>query len=224
VPAAAARYDAWYATPLGAAVDLAEWRAVAELSSLRSGERALDAGCGTGIYTRRLLEHGLEVTGVDTDPEMLVAARLKAPEARLLEVDVTRLPFADGEFDLALAVTLICFVDDAERAVNELVRVTHPGGRVVLGELNRWSLWALSRRLKGWRGSARWRGAHFFSPAGLARMLRGAGAAGIETAAAAYLPPRAPAWVVARAHSVERFGRHLGPLGAAFSVARGSVT
>ena len=154
VPERAARYDAWFATPLGKAMDAAEAQTVFELAAPSPGERVLDAGCGTGLYSRRLLERGAVVSGIDADPGMLAAARLKAPAAALVEGDVTALPFPDDSFDLSLAVTLLCFVEDPPRAVAELVRVTRPGGRVVLAELGRHSLWAAWRRVKGWRGSA----------------------------------------------------------------------
>lgn len=51
-----------------------------------------------------------------------------------------------GTFDLSLAVTLLCFLErqERERMVGELVRVTRQGGRVVLGELARYSIWAHS--------------------------------------------------------------------------------
>lgn len=52
------RYDAWYATPLGALVDREEKQAVLALAKPRAGERALDVGCGTGIYTVALADLG----------------------------------------------------------------------------------------------------------------------------------------------------------------------
>jgi len=220
VGARAARYDAWFSTPLGRAMDAAEARAVLELAAPRPGELALDAGCGTGIYTRRLLAAGATVTGLDCDAEMLAAARLKAPSATLVLGDVTALPFPDATFDLSLAVTLLCVVGDPQRAVDELVRVTRPGGRVVLAELGRHSLWAAWRRAQGWRGSGTWKDAHFFTPGELAEMLRRAGTHDVQTRAAAYLPPAAPVWLQARAVPLERHARRLGSLGAAFSLAR----
>lgn len=219
----AARYDAWFATPLGSAMDAAEAGAVFELADPRPGERALDAGCGTGLYTRRLAERGATVTGVDADPEMLTSARLKAPTAKLVEGDVTALPFAADSFDLSLAVTVLCFVEDPQRAVAELVRVTRPGGRVVLAELGRCSLWAAWRRIKGWRGSDTWEHARFYTPHELAELLRRAGVRDVRTAAAAHLPPGAPVWLCSRAESYERRAALLGSVGAAFSLARGEV-
>jgi ubiquinone/menaquinone biosynthesis C-methylase UbiE len=205
-------------------MDAAEARAVLGMTSVQADERALDAGCGTGTYARRLAERGARVTGVDTDPEMLGAARIKLPAATLVEADVMQLPFADASFDLSLAVTLLCFVDDPQRAVAELIRVTRPGGRVILAELNRRSLWTAWRRIESWQGSKTWRDAKFFSPRELAGLLRNAGIDTVRTEAAAYLPPKAPAWLRVRAIAFERRAHLLGSFGAALSLARGDVS
>lgn len=219
----ASRYDAWFATPLGRAMDAAEARAVLGLADPQPGERALDVGCGTGIYTRRLAERGAAVTGLDSDREMLAAARVKVPQATFVEGDATALPFADDSFDLSLAVTLLCFVEEPQVAVAELVRVTRPGGRIVLAELGRHSLWAVWRRVEGWRGSQTWEEARFFTPRELGGLLGRAGAGEVRTSAAAYLPPGAPAWLRTSAASYERYARHLASVGAALSLARGEV-
>lgn len=88
----ASRYDAWFATPLGRAMDVAEARAVLGLADPQPGERALDVGCGNGIYTRRLAECGAAVTGLDADREMLAAARVKTPQATFVEGRVAGIP------------------------------------------------------------------------------------------------------------------------------------
>ena len=222
MPGRAAAYDAWYQTPLGKAAHEIERATVAELARPAQGERALDAGCGTGIYSAWLVSQGLQVEALDRDPEMLAAAQEKAPAARCIEGDATALPFADGEFDLALAVTLFCFLDAAQRAAaaRELVRVVRPGGRVVVGELARYSLWAAERRIKGWRGSTTWRQAHFTTACELRRLLRNAGATVVTARYGLYLPPWDEPWLVRRADAIERLGRPLGALGAAFVVAR----
>lgn len=78
----AAAYDAWYSTPLGAAANRIELDLVAELARPTRGERALDVGCGTGVYAAWLADVSLDVVGLDLDPDMLEAARAKAPGAR----------------------------------------------------------------------------------------------------------------------------------------------
>jgi hypothetical protein len=97
--------------------------------------------------------------------------------------------------------------------------VTRPGGRVVLGELARFSLWAAQRRLKAWRGSRTWRAARFTTAGELRRLLREAGASNVETCYGLYLPPWQLRPLTARADLIERLGRPLHALGAAFVVA-----
>jgi hypothetical protein len=45
--------------------------------------------------------------------------------------------------------------------MREMTRVLRPGGRLVVGELGRWNLWAAKRRMSGWPGSSIWRSAAF---------------------------------------------------------------
>jgi len=94
--------------------------------------RALDLGTGTGdgafALARRFPE--AEVVGADLAPAMIDEARRKTPpelepRVRFQVADASRLPFADGEFDLVAMNNMIPFFD-------ELTRVLTAGGRVVL--------------------------------------------------------------------------------------------
>lgn len=59
------------------------------------------------------------------------------------------------------AITILCFVKDPAPVFRETARVLRPGGRFVIGELGKWSVWSVSRRLRAWAGSRLWRRARF---------------------------------------------------------------
>ena len=104
----------------------------------------LDVGRGDGVLSVTLARQGANVTGVDVDRSMLEAARDHArgahADATYIEGNARSLPFADGTFDVVVAITVLCFVPDAGSAVSEMARVLRPGGRLVIGELGRHSL------------------------------------------------------------------------------------
>jgi hypothetical protein len=64
--------------------------------------------------------------------------------------------------------TMLCLVHDRRAAVHEAARVFRPGGRLVMGDLGRHSLWAAKRRVPGWFGSTVRRAAHFTTATELA--------------------------------------------------------
>jgi ubiquinone/menaquinone biosynthesis C-methylase UbiE len=105
------------------------------LSPFEGNEVALDAGCGTGSLTFALAPFVAEVVGVDTSTEYLEAGRATAPSnVRLVEGDVTALPFGYAEFDLACCHRVLHHVRRPELAVSELARVTRPGGRIFIAD------------------------------------------------------------------------------------------
>lgn len=161
------RYDRWFETPVGMAVLKQETRLVLEMLRPGRGERILDAGSGTGIFTHEILAHGAEVVGLDISLAMLARAAeriaprrlpgrrdpgpLRAGETgndvcyRAVAADMAALPFADRSFDKSVSIAALEFVADEKRAVAELFRVTRPGGEVVVATLNSLSPWAARR-------------------------------------------------------------------------------
>ena len=118
------------------------------------GEKILDAGCGTGVFTMDYLAAGATVTGLDISAPMLAVAVRKARDRPFTAVqgDMLHLPFDDGAFDKSVTVTALEFIEDGKKAVDELFRVTKPGGVIVVGTLNSLSPWAARRRAKTERG------------------------------------------------------------------------
>ena len=160
-----AAYRKWRQSELGRITDHIEEELILKLIGPVSGKRVLDVGCGDGVLSVTLAQAGADVTGLDYDPLMLAAARRRANDAgqkvALVEGDAQSLPFADSAFDIVVAVTILCFVAEPVRTFHEMARVLRPGGRLVIGELGRYSIWAAKRRIAGWFGSKTWRVARF---------------------------------------------------------------
>lgn len=186
-------YAAWRASTLGRITEKLELAAVLELAGPVEGRDVLDVGCGDGTYTVALGMLGGRVTGLDASFPALRAARSRAASAsvpvRLVSGQAERLPFAPGSFDVAVAVTALGFLPDPGLAVAEMARILRPGGRLVIGELRRWSAWAAWRRLRGWLGSETWRGTTFWTPASLRRLIEHAGLTPGRVWGAAFHPP-----------------------------------
>lgn len=105
-----------------------------------SGERLLDVGCGNGAAAIQLAKaFGLEVVGVDVDPEQVAASVQAAATAgavggRFLVADASRLPFADGEFGLVYTNKTTHHLPDWQQAVTEMGRVLKPGGHLLYSD------------------------------------------------------------------------------------------
>ncbi len=92
--------------------------------------RVLEVGCGTGELAERLIrELGVELVAVDQSERMVTLTRARGVDA--LVGDVQALPFADGEFDCAVAAWMLYHVPDVDRALSELARVLRAGARLV---------------------------------------------------------------------------------------------
>jgi SAM-dependent methyltransferase len=130
-----ARWAETYDLPGNPLVSVEQPAVWALLGDLPSG-RALDAACGTGRHSARLVELGHEVTGVDASPEMLDVARARVPGARFLEGELHALPVEDGEVDVAVCALALGHCDDLLGPIRELARAVRRGGQVVLSDLH----------------------------------------------------------------------------------------
>ncbi|MFI1737546.1 class I SAM-dependent methyltransferase [Streptomyces sioyaensis] len=161
-----------------------------DAARVRTGARVLDVGTGTGSVAAAAGARGARVAAVDAEPDMARRAAQSLPGARVLVAALPQLPFADGYFDAAVGNFVLNHVGRPRAALEELRRVTRPGGRIAL------TVWAapaapgqalLGRAVEA-AGVSRPPSLPTLAPDedfprtpdGLAGLLRGAGLAGAE--------------------------------------------
>jgi ubiquinone/menaquinone biosynthesis C-methylase UbiE len=213
-------YARWRKSSLGRITDVLERRLLLDLIGDVRGRTILDVGCGYGELAVALWERGARVSGIDASAAMIATARQRSLRQG---ADITfavgtaeRLPFAPATFDRVVAVTVLCFVDDAASVFGEIGRVLRPGGRLVIGELGRWSTWAAERRLRGWLGHPVWRRARIRTADELRDLVGKAGLTVEGLRGAIFYPPCGSAARVCR--GIDRHLGRLTTLGAGFVV------
>ncbi len=102
-----------------------------EKANLRSAQRVLEVGCGTGAILAGL-ETTATIHAVDLLPDRLVQAHLHAPRVQLACADVLRLPYGTGIFDVTFCHYLLLWVLEPLQALREMKRVTRPGGSILV--------------------------------------------------------------------------------------------
>ncbi|MDQ6816079.1 MAG: class I SAM-dependent methyltransferase [Actinomycetota bacterium] len=101
-------------------------------TGVRSGQRALDVGCGGGALTEPLAEvlGPQNVLAADPDAVAVEACRARLPGVDVRVAAVEALPFADHEFDVVLAQLVVSLMSDPHAGAREMRRVARPGGVV----------------------------------------------------------------------------------------------
>lgn len=110
-------------------------RAIAQMG-IRSGERVLDIGVGTGLALANY-PSDCEVVGIDISDGMLRRAARRVRQGRMDWIHLSvanglQLPFPDGVFDHVMASHVITVVSEPVRLIEEIRRVTRPGGQIVI--------------------------------------------------------------------------------------------
>lgn len=134
--AVAARYDLTN-TVLSMGQDRSWRKAVARAVDARPGERVLDLAAGTGTSSLPFRDAGADVVPCDFSVGMLREGKRKHPELPFTAGDATRLPFKDATFDAVTISFGLRNVEDTQGALREMLRVTRPGGRLVVCEFSR---------------------------------------------------------------------------------------
>jgi ubiquinone/menaquinone biosynthesis C-methylase UbiE len=128
----------WMAGDYGTFAKYMEPGAVEILESWRiqPGTTLLDVGCGAGQIAIPAARAGVHVTGVDIATNSLEQARARARaeglNAQFDEGDAEALPYPDGSFDAVVSMVGAMFAPRPERVAAEMIRVTRPGGRILM--------------------------------------------------------------------------------------------
>lgn len=117
-----------------------------ESIALPTEARILEVGCGAGSTTVALARRGYAVEAVDTVRDMLLTTRARAVRAavahrvRAIQASADRLPYFDNRFNLVLAIGVLPWLTCIRKAMTEFIRVTRPGGCLIVNIDNRWRL------------------------------------------------------------------------------------
>jgi len=111
-------------------------RAVVKAVDAKPGERILDIAAGTGTSSEPWADQEIEVVPADFSLGMLRVGRRRRPDMAFTAADAMNLPFADESFDVVTMSFGLRNVADAETALREFLRVTKPGGRLLVCEFS----------------------------------------------------------------------------------------
>jgi ubiquinone/menaquinone biosynthesis C-methylase UbiE len=171
----AERYDSWYDSPLGKFCFAAETALLIRRMGEVSGRSALELGCGTGRFLLALATYAAMAVGVDQDRAMVEVAQQRknrnVTQFTWLQASAVSVPLRDARFDVVFESTLLCFQRDPQPVLEEMIRLSRLGGKIVLGELNPRSPWQLWRGAKARLGIGYLRHAHWHTPRQLMRLL-----------------------------------------------------
>lgn len=104
------------------------------LGDIPQGGHLLDAGCGSGYFLQRVHEtwpNKWQLHGIECDQRAVECVSRRLPGDYRIS-SLTHINHPDGLFDLVLNLSVLEHIDDDDKAIDELVRVTKPGGRLII--------------------------------------------------------------------------------------------
>jgi SAM-dependent methyltransferase len=109
-----------------------------ERGGLRAGVRALELGCGTGVFLERVAASGARITAIDLSSDLLARARARLAETAnvaLVRGNAEKMPFPDRSFDAVYGSSILHHLS-LDRSLAEVLRLLRPGGLLVFAEPN----------------------------------------------------------------------------------------
>ena len=113
------------------------WRvATRRAVAAEPGMRVLDLAAGTGTSSEAYADAGVDVVACDFSLGMLKVGKRRRPDIDFVAGDATALPFADNSFDATTISFGLRNVNEPRKALAEMLRVTKPGGKLVIAEFS----------------------------------------------------------------------------------------
>ena len=182
-------YRAWVMSPTGQAMDRFVEKYLPILLAPRQGERILEIGCGTGGHLLMMSKFRLDLAGVDASPYMVDMAKKRLGSKCSIQTGKAEdLPFEDNEFDLAVFINTLEFLDDPIQALKEAgrvarrkifitsinslspanvcARISSPFKKGIMQSIRPYNLWELKSYIQEASGNVPidWRSSHIQSP------------------------------------------------------------
>ncbi len=155
-------YNTWRKTHQNRTIDSSIEPLVVSLLDPQPGDRVLDVGCGTGNHLLMFSKMGLNVSGVDASSQMLEKARARLGHKSNFKIGMAEdLPFDDNEFDLAVLINTLEFLDNPLSALREAGRVA--GKKIFIGVLNSFSWNGFLKTIQGYFGDPLFGQAKFYN-------------------------------------------------------------
>ncbi|MCC9195687.1 demethylmenaquinone methyltransferase [Arthrobacter sp. zg-Y820] len=111
-------------------------RIVVDAVGAAPGQRVLDLAAGTGTSSEPYADAGINVVACDFSLGMLKVGKRRRPDIDFVAGDATNLPFEDNSFDASTISFGLRNVNEPKKALAEMLRVTKPGGRLVIAEFS----------------------------------------------------------------------------------------
>jgi ubiquinone/menaquinone biosynthesis C-methylase UbiE len=141
-------YEKWLRSPMDMAFDGFAEEFIIESLKPQKNEKVLDIGCGMGNSLLILNKLGVDTTGVDASPYMIDLAKKRlGNKSEIITGYAENLPFSDNEFDFALLINTVEYLDDPIAALIEAGRVARK--KVLICTINSLSQYYLSARMQG---------------------------------------------------------------------------
>ena len=155
-------YEAWSLSSQGRVINRSLEKMVQNLLAPKAGERVLDIGCGLGNHLDIFNKMGLDVSGIDASPEMIEKSKARlGHQVTLKSASAESLPFDDNEFDLAVFINSLEYLNNPIESLREAGRVTRR--KIFIGVINSVSWNGFLGKTKGLLGNQLYRHARFYT-------------------------------------------------------------